>query len=107
MDGATDLFQGLNQNTQQLIHSVAGWLLGSKTLEVVKKLIGEIAINNCWRNSSGKLITKAAKILEVSEVTGLTTQVKGLSKKIDSLSLPKSATIMACDTCGGGQTLTD
>lgn len=39
-------------------------------------------------------------MLKVSEVTILVSQVKALSKKIDGLSLPKSATIMVYDTYG-------
>lgn len=34
-------------------------------------------------------------------------QVEALSKKIDGLSLLKSITVMACDTCGGGHTSID
>lgn len=38
--------------------------------------------------------------LEVSEVIALATEVEALSKKIDSLSHPKSMIVMACERCG-------
>ena len=41
---------------------------------------------------------------EVSEVTTLAAQVETLNKKIDSLSVQKTTTVMAYDTCGGGHT---
>lgn len=55
----------------------------------------------------GKLVTRAVGILEVNEVTGLAAQVEALDKKINGLSLQKSAIIMACDTCVEGHTATD
>ena len=41
---------------------------------------------------------------EVSEVTTLAAQVETLNKKIDSLSVQKTAAVMGNDTCGGGHT---
>lgn len=58
-------------------------------------------------NSGGKLVAMLAGMIEVSEITALATQVEALSRKIDSLSTQKSATVMACDTCGEGHASLD
>ena len=70
-------------------------------------MIEEIAINNYQWNSRGRLAPKAAGVQEVSEVTALATQVETLNKKIDNLSVQKTAAVMAYDTCGGGHTALD
>lgn len=46
-------------------------------------------------------------MLEISEVIVLATQVEALCKRIDSLSLLKPTTVMACDACGEGHMVTD
>lgn len=45
--------------------------------------------------------------MKVSEVIAVPAQIEALIKKIDNLSLLKTAAVMACDTCGGGHTSTD
>lgn len=72
--------QCINQNTRQLIDSGVGGLLASKTTETTKKLIEEIAMNNYQWSSGGKSVTKATKVLDVSEFIVLTTQVEALIK---------------------------
>lgn len=58
-------------------------------------------MNNYQWNSRGRLVPKAACVLEVSEVTVLAAQVKALSKNIDCLSLQKPIIVMTCKTCEG------
>ena len=70
-------------------------------------MIEEIVINNYQWNSRGRLTPKAADVQEVSEDTALAAQVETLNKKIDSLSVQKTAAVMAYDTCGGGHTALD
>lgn len=59
-------------------------------------MIEGIAMNNYQWNSSGKSVGKLVEMIEVSEVTALTTHVEALSRKIDNLSIQKSATVMVC-----------
>lgn len=56
---------------------------------------------------SGESVTKVARILEINEVWALAAHVKALRKKIDGLSFLKPANVMACDTCGVGDTSID
>lgn len=78
-----------------MIDSAVGGSLDSKTMEVAKKLIKNIAIRNYQWNSRGKQTSKIAGVLEVSKVTALVAQVEAMSKKIDSLLLLKVVTVMA------------
>lgn len=60
--------------------------LGRKILKAIKKLIKDIAMNNCQRNSRIKSVGDLIGIWEISEFTVLATQVEALRRKIDNLS---------------------
>lgn len=64
-------------------------------------------MNNYKWNSQAKPMSKAVKVLEVSDITPLAAQLKVLSKKINSLSLSKPMIVMACKTYGRGHIAID
>lgn len=68
MDEVQVFHHRIIQNTYQLIDLAAGGSLGNKTLKAAKQMIEEIAINNYQWNSRWESVTKAARILEISEV---------------------------------------
>ena len=79
--------------------------MGNKAPQTIHQLIENMAMNSYQWNTHEK--KKVTGFHEVDAVTSLATQVKLLSKKIDTLCVQRGASVMHCEGYGEGHSQND